>query len=181
MKTISDHILDIIQNSLKANATLIEIIVVEDYKKDICHLKIADNGEGMSAKILNQAANPFFTTRNTRKVGLGLSLLKQNTELANGHFSIKSQPGEGTLVEAVFQLSNIDRPPIGDVWNTFYIAMLGNENVEFIYEHRTNKGRFKICSSEISENIEGVSLQNTEIRKAVIELIQTNIQKIKNE
>jgi len=181
MKTISDHILDIVQNSMRAGATLIEIMIKEDVKNDNYLLRIKDNGEGMNEKFLKQAVNPFFTTRGTRKVGLGLSLLKQNAELANGHFSLKSQPGEGTTVEAVFQLSNIDRPPMGDVWNTFYIAMLGNENVEFVYEHNTNKGRFKISSSEIRDNIEGVSLQNTEIRNAIIDLMQTNILKIKNE
>ena len=119
MRTISDHILDIIQNSLGAGATLIEIIVEEDKKRDICSLIIRDNGKGMDRETLKQAVNPFFTSRETRKVGLGLSLFKHNAENANGSFEIKSRVNKGTEIIAVFQLSNIDKPPMGDIWNTF--------------------------------------------------------------
>ncbi|HSO89169.1 MAG TPA: ATP-binding protein [Draconibacterium sp.] len=175
MKTLSDHILDIVQNSIRANATLIEIIVEEDKKNDLCVLRIRDNGCGMNKEILEQATNPFFTTRETRKVGLGLSLLKQNAEMANGKFKIQSEVNKGTDVEATFQYSNVDRPEFGDVWNTFYLTMLGNEKVEMIYEHKTNKGSFKISSIEIRKNTEGVSLQQTEIREAITDLIKNNI------
>ena len=178
MKTISDHILDIVQNSISANATLIEIIVEEDKKKDLCILRISDNGCGMSSEMLEQATNPFFTTRKTRKVGLGLSLLKQNAEMANGNLKIKSQLNKGTEVEATFQYSNIDRPELGDVWNTFYLTMLGNKNIEFVYGHKTNNGEFKISSNDIKNSIEGVSMQQPEIREAITELIRNNIKDI---
>ena len=175
MKTLADHILDIVQNSVRANATLIEIIVEEDKKNDFCLLKINDNGCGMSAETLEKATNPFFTTRNTRKVGLGLSLLKQNAELANGSFNIRSELNKGTQVEATFQLSHFDRPELGEVWDTYYLTMLSNKNVEIIYEHKTNKGSFRISSSEIRENTDGVSLQQTDIREAITDLIKNNI------
>ncbi|TNF45838.1 MAG: ATP-binding protein [Bacteroidetes bacterium] len=175
MKTLADHILDIVQNSVRANATLIEIIVEEDKKNDLCLLKINDNGCGMSAETLEKATNPFFTTRNTRKVGLGLSLLKQNAEMANGRFKIQSELKKGTEVEATFQHSHFDRPELGEVWDTYYLTMLGNKNVEFIYEHKTNKGSFRITSAEIRKSTEGISLQQTEIRKAITDLIKNNI------
>lgn len=175
MKTLSDHILDIVQNSIRANATLIEIIVEENKKSDLCILRIEDNGWGMNKEILEQATNPFFTTRTTRKVGLGLSLLKQNAEMANGKFSIQSELNKGTVVEATFQYSNVDRPELGDVWNTFYLTMLSNDKVEIIYEHITNKGSFKISSAEVQSNIEGISMQQTEIREAITDLIKNNI------
>lgn len=178
MKTLSDHILDIVQNSISANATLIEIIVEEDKKKDLCILRIGDNGCGMSKEMLEQATNPFFTTRKTRKVGLGLSLLKQNAERAYGKFSIKSELNKGTEVEATFQYSNVDRPELGDVWNSLYLSILSNSIVEIIYEHITNSGRFKISSSEIRDNIEGVSMQQPDIREAIIEMIKNNIKDI---
>jgi hypothetical protein len=108
-------------------------------------------------------------------VGLGLSLLKQNAERANGKFNIHSELNKGTEVEAIFQYSNVDRPELGDVWNTFYLTMLSNENVEIVYEHKTKKGSFKICSSEIRNNIEGIPMQQTEIREAIIDLIINNI------
>jgi hypothetical protein len=178
MKTLSDHILDIIQNSLNAKSTLIEIIVQTDKKNDLCILKIIDNGCGMSSEILKQATNPFFTTRKTRKVGLGLSLLKQNAEMANGKFNIQSEPGKGTTVEAIFRLSHIDRPELGDIWNTFYLSMLGSENVELIYEHITDNGRFKISSEEIRDSIVGISMQQPDIGKAITDLIENNIKNI---
>jgi len=178
MKTLSDHILDILQNSLNAKSTLIEISLETDKKTDLCILKIKDNGCGMSEEILKQATNPFFTTRKTRKVGLGLSLLKQNAEMANGKFSILSEPEKGTTVEAIFQLSNIDRPELGDVWNTLYLSMLGNENVEIVFDYQTDNGHFKISSSEIRNSISGVSMQQTDIRKAIIDFLENNIKDI---
>ena len=178
MKTLSDHILDIIQNSIRANATLIEIMVEEDKINDLCLLRITDNGHGMNKETLEQATNPFFTTRTTRKVGLGLSLLKQNAEMANGKFSIWSEPQKGTKVEAVFQLSHFDRPELGDIWNTIYLTILSNKNVELVYEHKARKGRFKISSADILSIIEGVSLQLPEIREAITGLIKNNIEEI---
>ncbi len=175
MKTLADHILDIVQNSIRANATLIEIMVEEDKNSDICTLKINNNGCGMSAETLKNATNPFFTTRNTRKVGLGLSLLKQNAEMANGRFNIQSELNKGTEIEATFQLSHFDRPELGEVWDTFYLTILGNKNVEIIYEHITNKGSFRISSTEVRNSTEGVSLQQKEIREAITDLIKNNI------
>ena len=178
MKTLSDHILDIIQNSVKAEATLIEIMVDFNKNKDLCTLKITDNGCGMNKKTLEQATNPFFTTRITRKVGLGLSLLKQNAEMANGNFSIVSKPGKGTSVLTNFQLSHIDRPELGDVWNTIYLSLLGNENIELKYIHKTEKGSFELSSTEIRENVEGISLQQKEIREAITDFIKNSIKEI---
>lgn len=175
MKTLADHILDIVQNSIRAGATLIEIMVEEDKNNDICTLLIQDNGCGMDDETLKQATNPFFTTRKTRKVGLGLSLLKQNAEMANGKFNIQSQLYRGTEVKATFQLSHFDRPMLGEVWDAFYLTMLANKSVEFIYEHKTNKGDFKISSTEIKKSTEGVSLQQPEIREAITDLIKNNI------
>jgi len=178
MKTLSDHILDIVQNSIRANATLIEVMVEENKKSDLCILRINDNGCGMNKEMLEKATNPFFTTRVTRKVGLGLSLLKQNSEMANGKFSIQSELKKGTEVEAIFQLSHFDRPELGDIWDTLYLTMLSNKNVELVYEHNTNKGSFKINSTEIRNNIEGVSMQRPEIREAITDIIKNNIHEI---
>lgn len=178
MKTLSDHILDIIQNSVRAGATLIEIMVEENKIHDICILKISDNGCGMDEKMVEQATKPFFTTRNSRKVGLGLSLLKQNAERANGKLIITSELNKGTAIKAFFQYSNVDRPETGDIWNTLFLTMLSNENLELIYEHKTSTGSFKFSSTEIKENIEGVSMHNAEIRNAVIDFIKSNIKNI---
>lgn len=178
MKTISEHVLDIVQNSVRAKATLIEIIVNENKENNLYTLIVKDNGCGMSSEVLKQATNPFFTSRKTRKVGLGLSLLKQNAENAKGSFSIVSDEKNGTTVKAVFQHSNIDRPPLGDIWNAWFYTLLSNSNIRLIYRHKTRVGAFEIDSKELLEMLEGVSLREKEIREAIIELIINNLKEI---
>lgn len=178
MRTLSDHILDIVQNSIKANATLIEIIVEEDKIKDLWLLKIVDNGCGMNEETIRQASNPFFTSRTTRKVGLGLSLLKQNAEAANGSFNLESEVGKGTTVTAGFQLSNVDKPPLGEIWDTVYLTLLSYSNGVLQYSHKTEIDEFSINSGELREMFGELSLQQKEIREGIIELIKTNLKEI---
>lgn len=178
MKTLSDHILDIVQNSVSAKATLIEIIV-EEYKiADLCSLIIRDNGCGMSAETLAKAINPFFTSRTTRKVGLGIPLLKQNAEAAGGSFSIESELKVGTVLTASFQLSNIDRPPFGDIAETLYLTFLSYTDGNLVYRHKTEKGEFQISSDELKEALGDVSYQQKEIREGILELIKSNLEEI---
>ncbi|MGC9355768.1 MAG: ATP-binding protein, partial [Mariniphaga sp.] len=164
MKTISDHVLDIVQNSVQAGATLIEIIVEEDRKNNFYGLTINDNGSGMSREVLEQAVNPFFTSRSTRKVGLGLPLLKQNAEASGGTFNIQSEPGKGTTVKAVFGHRHLDRPPLGDIWNTWFLTVLSNPGICLVYKHQTRNGTFEIDSEEVAEITRGVSLQQKGVR-----------------
>jgi len=164
MRTLSEHILDIVQNSIAAKATLIEIIVKEDKKNDLCSLIIKDNGCGMSEEVLKKSTNPFFTSRVTRKVGLGLSLLKQNAEQANGSFSLNSEIEKGTIVNVNFQLSNLDRPPLGDIWNTYYLTILSHNELDIMYRHKTEKGEFYIQSSEIKKMLGNVPLKKGRLK-----------------
>jgi anti-sigma regulatory factor (Ser/Thr protein kinase) len=178
MRTISEHILDIVQNSVKAKATLIEIIVKEDLKNNLCYLIIRDNGCGMDEETVKQAANPFFTSRTTRKVGLGLSLLKQNAEASGGEFTLESEVGVGTTLEATFKLNNVDKPPMGDIWETFYLTLLSYTTGDLKYEHSTPKEDFSISASELKDVLGEVSFQQKEIREGIIELIKTNLEEI---
>lgn len=179
MKSIADHILDIVQNSIRAKATLIEIIVVENKKNDFCKVTIKDNGCGMDETTREQATNPFFTSRETRKVGLGLSLLKQNAEKAGGSFLLTSELKKGTEVNAVFQLSNVDRPPLGDIWNTYYFTLISNPKLVLNYRHETEEGQFEVLSEELRIALKGVSLLQKEIKEAIIEWIKYNLKEIK--
>lgn len=179
MKTIADHMLDIVQNSVRANATLIEIIFTEDKKNDLYAVKVTDNGCGMSREVLQQATNPFFTSRNTRKVGLGLSLLKHHAEAANGSIKLHSEPGKGTEMTAVFQLSHLDRPPLGDIWDVWYLILIGNPTIRLVYRHQTEQGIFTSDSEELKHVLGGVSLQQKEMKCAVIEWIKNNLEDIK--
>lgn len=179
MKTIAEHILDIVQNSIRAKATLIEIIVAEDKKNDFCSIEITDNGCGMDEQTLMQVANPFFTSRSTRKVGLGLSLFKQNAEKTGGAFYVTSKEKEGTNIKAVFRLLNVDRPPLGDIWDTYYFTLVGNKDLELNYRHKTEAGSFEMRSKELREMLLGVSLVQKEIKEAIIEMIKNNLEEIK--
>ena len=178
MRTLAEHILDVAMNSVRAKATLIEIIVEESKKNDLWTLTITDNGCGMEEKILQQATDPFFTSRTTRKVGLGLSLLKQNSESAGGGLVINSMHGEGTHLQARFSLSHVDRLPVGDISETLYLLFFGFRNGEISYRHQTDYGDFKVSSSEINEVLGGLSLQNKEVRNGIIEMIKTNLEEI---
>lgn len=178
MRTLSEHIMDIVQNSISAKATLIEIMVNEQKKEDICMIAINDNGRGMNEEMVQQVTNPFFTTRKTRKVGLGISLLKQNAEACEGEFILNSRLGEGTEVKAIFKMTHLDKPPLGDVWETFYLTMLSNEQIELVYHHRTEEGDFRISSDEIRGAVEGVPLHKKEIKDGITDLFIHNLKEI---
>lgn len=178
MRTLSEHILDIVRNSVKAGASLIEIMVEEDKKNDLCLLTIRDNGCGMSPETLQRASDPFFTSRTTRKVGLGLSLLKQNAELSGGWFQLESEEGKGTCVKAAFGLSHVDRPPLGDIWETVYLTLLSFSDGNLVYTHRTHQGTFSISSEELKEVLGEVSIQQKEIRDGILELIRSNLEEL---
>jgi signal transduction histidine kinase len=121
MKDLSLHMLDIAQNSIRANATHIQIYIQESKKNDLYQFKILDNGDGMSPEMVKKVCDPFFTTRTTRKVGLGLPLLKQNAEQAGGDVEIVSELGEGTTTKAWYEFFNIDRPSAGNIANTMAV------------------------------------------------------------
>jgi len=178
MRTIAEHIMDIVQNSIRAEATLIEVIINECKKNNICTLTITDNGSGMDARTLQQAVDPFFTSRNTRKVGLGIPLLKQNAEAAGGYLELASKLQEGTTLKAGFQLSHIDKPPLGDMGNTMYLLFLGCPKGKLVYQHVTDDGGFSINSEELKESLGKISLQKREIMNGIIELIETNLDEI---
>ncbi|MDD4425029.1 MAG: ATP-binding protein [Mariniphaga sp.] len=178
MKTISDHMLDIVQNSIRAHATWIEVIFSENKNCDIYQIKIIDNGCGMSKELLNQAANPFFTSRSTRKVGLGLSLLKQNAEASQGSVKIISEPGKGTVVQAIFQHSHLDRPPLGDIWNVIYLLLVGNPTIRFSFRYQTEKGTFELDSTELLKLMDGIPIVQQEVKNALIEYLKNNLKEI---
>ncbi len=136
MKDLSLHILDIVENSIRAQATRVEISVVEDEQRDVLELVIKDNGKGMEQEMTSRVAQPFFTTKPGRRIGMGLALLAQATKEANGELEISSMPGGGTRIKATFRYSHPDRKPLGDIRVTLETLIAGNPNVDFIYEYR---------------------------------------------
>ncbi|MFQ6083232.1 MAG: ATP-binding protein [Candidatus Aminicenantia bacterium] len=149
MEDLSLHILDIVENSIRAGAKNIEIKIVEDEKKDFLVIEIKDDGQGMNKEMLNKVLDPFITTKSGRQIGLGLPFLAQAAKLANGDFFIDSKPGKGTVVRASFQHSNIDRQPLGDIKATLATLIISNPNVDFVFRYRKNKSDYFLNTKEL--------------------------------
>lgn len=149
MEEISLHVLDIVQNSLSAGATLINIEVDEQEESDTLTIQITDNGKGMPPELLEKVTDPFVTTRTTRKVGLGISLFMQGVKATGGDFIIKSEVGRGTLLRATYRRSHIDRQPLGDMAGTIRTLVLCNPEIDFEYVRRFNGKTFTLDTREL--------------------------------
>ncbi|GAG56501.1 hypothetical protein ES703_62108 [subsurface metagenome] len=153
MEDLSLHILDIVENSIRARAKKIEIKIIEDKKRDLLNIEIIDDGEGMDEKTVKNVLDPFFTTKNTRKVGLGLPLLAQSAEESGGSIKIKSKPGKGTRIKATFGYSHIDRRPLGDICKSLIVLIAANPDINFIYEYRENGASYHLDTKELKNDI----------------------------
>jgi len=149
MEDLSLHILDIVENSIMASAGRIEIGIEEDNAKDLLTLEISDDGRGMDEQTLKKALDPFFTTRTTRRVGLGLALLAQAARESGGEMSVSSRSNEGTRVRATFRLSHPDCKPMGDIAETIQTLVLSHPEINFVFEHKTDGSIHRFDSREI--------------------------------
>lgn len=135
MEDISLHILDIAENSIRANAENINIVITENIMKDLLTLTIEDDGEGMDAKTKENVLSPFFTTKKGKKVGLGLAFLSQSAEEADGTIKIESEPGKGTRITATFKLGHIDRKPMGNLNKTIKCLKITHPEINITFNH----------------------------------------------
>jgi signal transduction histidine kinase len=135
VEDLSLHILDIVENSVTASAGEIRIKIVEDTAGDRLFLEIRDNGKGMDEETQKKVLDPFFTTRTTRRVGLGLPLLAQAARESGGNLELLSTPGRGTMVKVVFQLSHPDRKPLGDIAGTLGTILAGKPDLDLVFEY----------------------------------------------
>ncbi len=183
MKEIALHIMDIAENGISAGASLIRILVNEDRQNNLLTVEIEDNGRGMPAEMLAQVTDPFITSRTTRRVGLGLSLLQAAAQRCEGEFKLESELGKGTRTFASFRYDHIDRAPVGDMAGTLTVLMMGNPNIDFNYTHQVDKKEFTLDTAELRKEMEGFSMTDPTvmvhltrtIRNAVSELrINTN-------
>jgi hypothetical protein len=174
MKELSLNILDIANNSIRAGAKNITIIVKLSRIKDTLSIKIIDDGCGMDEELLKHVTDPFTTTRNTRRVGMGLPFFKMAAEMSGGCFSIESAIGRGTAVTAVFGLSNIDRPPLGDMAGTMTTLIQGAPDIDFIYEREDDRGGFTFKSAEIRDAVGCVCLSEPQVLKWIGDYITEN-------
>ncbi|MFQ5867356.1 MAG: ATP-binding protein [bacterium] len=139
MEDLSLHILDIVENSIVAQAKKIEISIIENIKEDLLTVKIKDDGKGMDEEMIKKSLDPFFTTKTTKKVGLGLPLLAQAAEESGGKLEIESEVGKGTTIMATFKLSHPDRRPLGNMKETMKILTVAHPEIKFIFEHKKSE------------------------------------------
>ncbi len=158
MKELALHLLDIAENSLAAGARHITIKVIEDTLNDRLTMEVYDDGKGMDAEMVARVVDPFVTTRTTRKVGLGIPLLKAAAEACNGCLTIESEVGKGTYVRVVFQRSHIDRMPLGDLAGTFLTLLVGNPQVNWTFIYQVDERVYTFESAPVLEVLQGVSL-----------------------
>ena len=158
MEDLALHILDIARNGAEAGATRVEILVDEDPATDTLRIVVTDNGRGMDADTAGRALDPFFTTRQTRVVGLGLPLLRQAAEAAGGGLRVASEPGAGTRVEAVFGLTHLDRAPLGDVETTVLVLMASHPDVDLDWTHRCGDREYSLAAADLRSALDGASL-----------------------
>ncbi len=163
MDEIALNILDIAYNSIRAHATLIKIMVTDSIKDNKINIIIEDNGDGMDKKTVNQVTDPFYTTRTTRKVGLGIPLFKQTAELTGGYLHIQSTPGQGTCVETQFVKNHIDTPMMGNVVDTMLTLIQANENIDYIFAYKTDKNDFILDTREMKDILGDVKINEPEV------------------
>ncbi|MDP4117779.1 MAG: ATP-binding protein [Bacillota bacterium] len=171
MKELSLHILDIVQNSIKAEATEICITIDENPETNILSIVISDNGCGMSEEFLKRVKDPFATTRTTRKVGMGISLFEAATLQCGGHLDIDSKQGVGTKLSAYFEYDSIDRAPIGNMAETMVTLISGAPNINYVYKHRKLEREFVLNTREIRQALGEVPLNTPEILSWISEYI----------
>lgn len=163
MKELSLHILDIVQNSVAAGAKFIMLDLIEDVNTDLLEFSIKDDGCGMTEETLKKVTDPFTTGRTTRRVGLGIPLLKAAAELTGGGLELTSEPGVGTTVTARFVYDSIDRQPLGNMAETMLGLITSYENIGFVYYHRVNEKEFTLDTREIKGILGEVSLNEPEV------------------
>lgn len=174
MTEISLNVLDVVQNSVSAGATLIEVDIHIDRVQDLLTVIIKDNGCGMSASQVASVEDPFFTTRTTRKVGLGIPFFKMAAESTGGTFSINSVEGTGTLVQAVFGLSHIDRMPLGDMTSTMHTLITMNPTIDFLYLYSIDESGFTLDTREFREILGDVPFDAPDVSVYIREYLIEN-------
>jgi hypothetical protein len=176
MRDLSMHITDIVQNSVRAKASLVQLSIEEKGEQLI--MIFTDDGTGMDAETLKKVSDPFYTSRTTRKVGMGIPLFKQNAELTEGSLEIESVLGKGTEVKVHLGLHHIDRPPMGDLASTVAMLITGNPEVEMVFKYQKGVDEFVLDSREVKEILDGVDIRLPKVTSFLKEMIDENLKEL---
>jgi anti-sigma regulatory factor (Ser/Thr protein kinase) len=178
MRELSLNVMDVAQNSVRAEASVVRITVTESDKDDRLTIEIADNGCGMTQEQVQQVIDPFFTTRTTRKVGLGVPLFKLSAEQTGGSFDIQSEKGKGTTTTASYVKSHVDMTPLGDINSTVKILIQCNPDIDFVYTNTTDNGSFTLDTRELREVLGDVSLDTPDVLEWIADYLEENTKSI---
>lgn len=174
MQELSLNVLDIAQNSIRANASLVTITISEDTPKHLLSISIEDDGCGMTKEQIRHVMDPFFTTRTTRKVGLGVPFFKMSAEATGGTFSIESEVGKGTRTTATYYTDHFDMLPLGDINATILSLISVNPQLDFLYKREIDGESFALDTREIRAILEGVPLNSPEVLTFLKEFLTEN-------
>ena len=178
MRELSLNVMDVAQNSVRAEASVVHITVTESDKDDRLTIEIADNGCGMTQEQVQQVIDPFFTTRTTRKVGLGVPLFKLSAEQTGGSFDIQSEKGVGTTTTASYVKSHVDMTPLRDINSTVKILIQCNPQIDFVYTCTTDNGSFTLDTRELREVLGDVSLDTPDVLLWIGDYLEENTKNI---
>ena len=175
MKNIADHILDITENSVRAEATKIEILLSVNTTSNLMKLSFIDNGIGMNDEMVEKIKDPFFSTRDTRRIGMGIPLLMQNSEMSGGQVIISSQEEEGTIVVATFEYDNLDCPPLGNIADTIYFLSASHLDIRFVFDYKFGDNAYTWDTLEVNEALDGIALNHHKVKDALMEMLVSNM------
>lgn len=178
MKELSLHVYDLMENSTAANAKDIKLTIKDSLKDNIFDFIIEDNGKGMSPEFLARVTDPYTTSRTTRKVGLGLPLIKMNTENCNGGMNITSELGIGTTLHFWFEHNHWDRPPMGDLAGTLIMLVSQHEDIHFVIRYITDQDEFVFDTNEVKEALDGMSMNDLSVIRMLKEMVEENLKDI---
>ncbi|MDF2987301.1 MAG: histidine kinase [Eubacterium sp.] len=182
MRDLSLHILDIVQNSISAGASVITIQIKQGLNnallKNNLEITITDNGKGMDSELIKKAEDPFVTTRTSRKVGLGIPLIKESAEMCNGEFKLNSQINRGTEVFAAFSIDHIDRLPLGDIGETMLALISSNPGIQFMLLLSSKKGDFMLDTAQLAKSLEGIKITEYAVLNWLKEYVDNGIKNI---
>ncbi len=180
MRELALHLLDIAENSVAAGANDIAISVDEDLANDRLRMSVEDNGKGMDPSTVARVIDPFVTSRTTRKVGLGIPLLKEAAEACNGNLQIESQVGRGTRIDVDFKRSHIDRMPLGDLPGTILTLVVAYPDIHWIFDYRYGERNFCFDDAGVKKELGGFPLTEPSILAFIREMLEQGVAEASN-
>lgn len=181
MRELSLHILDALRNSIEAGATEVELTIREDRKRDRLEIAVRDNGRGMDPAEAARAADAFYSTRTTRRFGLGLALFKATCERCEGELDIDTRPAGGAVITARMRLGHLDRPPLGDMGAVVQALACETERVALRYTHSVDGASFEVSTAQLQEELGEVPLCEPGVLRWLAQHVKEGLREVGSE